>query len=522
LEQLQNTNAPVTKPFDYSFQLLQIHHLGYPHDVSKLRIQIRPENVLQLRDKLLIVGYYNIDSVKIYAVFDPLHIASLNFKSTTSLNISQEDLNLCYKYGPILKKDKLESAILILKKSNLEDFLTYFHSNSEDHNIFQWRKVIISFFKNILTKKLNYNFQKFNNYKATAENYNHLKDKYNVKFIRIEDQGFKIGYQPETSLIVENSLAEYLTYSHHYLMEINSQNFGNIFLDELKIILKQFPNLFFQVYYDRIEINYNYDKYFTIISEFLSNRSLKCATSKEINHHITFLYPTIKLDFKQTKTSRFKERIIAGKSEDHDSYYFDSNDETINDIVNYAKSYSEFLTDQFNYCNNIYDLYLKVHNIDQQADCYKFWSAFKRSVRSASFEYNLGNFSTGNIPDFRKDKIINYINIFFNNKDSKYIIFKKDDLTRFKLYDHFIIRFMISHLPYFEDKYTINFEIDILYVNNNKVSGFCILGSDSSIGLFPLVAPEVFLNRSEKYFFCYNSNYYYITENKGTINLQVI
>lgn len=515
-----NTPLPLSKE-QYQIQFLQIHHLGYPHDASKLRIQIRPDNVIQLRQKQLIIGVYYIESVKIYTVFDPYHIASLNFKSTTSLNIALEDINLCYKYGPILKKDKLDSAILIVKNRSLEDFLNYFYTNCQDHNIFQWRNIIVQWFKTNSSKYL-YNFKKFNSYKSTPDNYNYLRTTYNINFIRIEDDTFKIGFQPNTSLIVEESTAEYLTYNNHYYLELNRSIFGDIFVTEVAEILTHFPNLFFENINERIALNYNYDKYFSIISEFLSNQPLKCATSEDINQYIKILYPSITLDFQQIKTTRFKERIIAGKSENFQSFYFDSNDKSINDIVYYSKSYSQFLTQQFQNCDNIYDLYMSVYKIDALADCYKFWSAFKRSIKSETFEYNMGHLSAERTDDFRKDKIIGILNTFFDNKESKYISFSKDQLTKLKLTDHFILRYMLNHLSYFEDKNDVNFEIDIKYVNDNNVSGFCILGKESSIGLFPIVAPEVFLDRNERYFFCYNSFYYYITNNRGAINLQVI
>lgn len=522
MDNLKNINAPLALSKEqYSIQLLQIHHLGYPHDASKLRIQIRPDNVIQLREKQLIIGVYTIESVQIYAIFDPYHIASLNFKSTTSLNVAFEDLYLCYKYGPILKKDKLDSAILIVKNSSLEDILNYFYTNCQDHNIFQWRQVIIQWFKTNSFKYL-HTFQKFKSYKPTPDNYNYLRNSFNINFIRIEDDGFKIGFQPNTSLIVDDSIADYLTYSNHYYCAIYRSIFGDIFYDELTDILTHTPNLFFNCLHDRIELNKNYDKYFSIISEFLSNQPLKCATSEEINQYIKILYPSIKLDFQQTKSLRFKERIIAGKSEDFQSYYFDSEDKSIDDIVYYSKSYSQFLTQQFQSCDNIYDLYKKVYEIDPLADCYKFWSAFKRSIRSESFTYNMGHLSTDKKDDFRRDKIISILNTFFDNKESKYISFQKEHISKFKLNDHFIMRYLFDHFSFFEDQNHVNFEIDITYINNNKVSGFCILGKENVIGLFPIVAPEVFLNRNEKYFFCYNSLYYYITNNRGTINLQVI
>jgi hypothetical protein len=507
---------------DYPIQLLQIHHLGYPHEDTKLRIQIRPDNVIQLRGRKLIVGVYSIQSIPIYAIFDPCHIASLNFKSTTSINISIEDINLCYNCGPILKKDKLDSVILLLNDSTIREFLNFFNHKSGAHNLIQWRQIMIDWFSLINKFNIYSKFNKFVSHVPDPDNYNNLKTDYPIKMVRISDFNFKLGFKQGISLIVDNNLANYLTYEQHFVLIINKLNFGDAFIDELTNILRDYPNPFFEVKQDRIVISFDIEKYYGIVSEFLSSQYLSCSTSRTINDYIRSQYPTISIDFYQVKSNRFKERIIAGKSDENESYYFDANNNEINDIVHFAKSYSSFLSEQFKKCNNIFDLYMTVYSIDKQADCYIFWSAFKRTLRSENFDYIDGAFSTIRLPDKRKEIILREIKIFLDQKNSNYISLRKEVIIGYKLNSHFLFRYMMTFFPYVEDKYTLNFEVEVVFVNNSEVSGFCVLGKESGIALFPLVAPEAFRNRSEDFFFCFNSKYYYITENKGIVNLQVI
>jgi len=503
-------------------QILNIHHLGHPHDVSKLRVQLKAQNVLDLRKKKLIVGNYQLGPDKIYAIFDPVHVSSLTFQHTTTLNISLEDIKLCQSTGVLLKRDKKESLILLLKNKLITEFLDEFYSNTSEHDINQWTTQIVDYYNNHISSNRYLNFQRFPTYIANAENYEHLRSQFKVNFVHINNFSFEIGFKNELSLIVDDKLFQYLTYQHHHRLILNELNFGATFINELKQILQTNPNPLFQVNYDQIILDYNAELYYQSVSEFTSNQYMSCATNSDINHYIHSRFSSITFNFNEINKIRFKERLLAGKSNEFESYYFDSNDTTINDIVYYSTSYSEFLSKNFNSSNNILDLFIAVYEIDENVECKRFWSAFKRAIKSAQFDYFNGRFSTFPLPDFQKEFIVRTLNTFLECKNSQYLVFQKKDVVQFKLEKHFAFIYFLKFFKYFEDSYTLNFEIDISFVDNESLSGYCFFGANYSIGIFPLIFPEVFINKADNYFFCYNGNSYYITYFKEVVNLQSI
>lgn len=519
---MSNVFAYLSELDTFPLQILNIHHLGYPHDDTKLRVQIRPHNIIELRDKKLIVGKYSNGSDLIYAIFDPFHASSLSFKNNSSLNISIDDVNIAQEVGIILKRDKNQSIILLLKNQLVLDFSEYFYLNSSDHDVNQWRQLLIDWYSTVTSTTKYLNFKHFASYKATSDNYTALRHLNSVNFIHISNFSFKKGFKKNFSIIVDEILYRFLTYDQHFRIIMNNVNLDSQLVSEIRQILKEQQNPLFKINHNEIILEYNLKDYLDLVSNFTSNQLLSCATPSNINNFISTRYSSISLNFQDVRTQRFKERLLAGKSSDWESFYFDSWDARVRDLIYHSKSYSDFLLERLMNVENIYDLFLSVYEIDEHVECLRFWNAFKRAMITVNIDYHYGGFSTILLKDQSKEFMVKKIVEFLQEKSNQYFTVKKRDMVTYKLEKHYSYRYLQKFFKSFQNPEVVHFDLQISYVDNELFAGYAFLGKTSGVGIFPLIFPEVFFDLSDNYFFCVGENNYYVKSSRDAVNFYSI
>ncbi len=499
-------------------QILNIHHLGGWHDLSKLRVQISPQHIINLRQKKLIVGKYSKYEDIIYAIFDPQSTSTLSFRNSSSLNISIEDVDLAIEASIILKKDKYGSITLLLKNDWILKFSQYFYANSSDHDAHQWRHLLIDWYTDTTSKIKYFNVQSLPSYKANGLNYRELKSNTSVNFIHLYNFGFKKGFRNNLSIIVDDVLADFLTYEDHFKLILNAINFDPKLIQEITDLLNENENCLIKLKKDEIIFNNNLADYLNLVGSFTANQYMSCATPTQIDRFTAESYSCITLKFQDVKNDRFKERLIAGKSSEKESYYFDSQDDTINDIVYFAKSYTDFLLGKLKKTENIFDLFIEVYSIDINVECMRFWQALNRALSKVEFDYFNGRFSIYKLKDDSKDYVVKKITDYLELKSEKYLRIGHKEFSIYKLSNHYSFRYLQRFFDHYENTDGFHFDLNISYLENDRFEGYTFVGRTYGVGIFPLVFPEVFSQRNEPYFFYVVDSVYYTRATKDIVN----
>lgn len=502
----------------FPLQIINIHHLGGWHDLAKLRVQINPQHIINLRQKKLIVGKYSKDKDIIYAIFDPQSTSTLSFRKSSSLNISIEDVNLALKASIILKKDKNESITLLLKNDWIFEFSQHFYANSLEHDAHQWRNLLIDWYSDTTSKIKYFNVQGLLSYKANGLNYRQLKDNKSVYFIHLNNFGFKRGFRNNLSIIVDDLLADFLTYEYHFKLILNDINFDPKLIQDITDLLIKNENCLIKLKKDEIVFNNNLADYLNLVGSFTANQYMSCAPPTEIDRFIAESYSCITLKFQDIKNDRFKERLIAGRSSEKESFYFDSQDKTINDIVYFAKSYTNFLLEKLRKTENIFDLYIEVYSIEINVECMRFWHALKRALNKVEFDYFNGHFGNYKIRDDSKEYVVKRIADYLDLKSEKYLRIGQKEFTIYKLSHHYSVRYLQKFFDHYENSDGFYFDFNISFLENDRFTGYTFVGKTYGVGIFPLVFPEVFSERDEPYFFYVVDSVYYTRATKDVVN----
>jgi hypothetical protein len=506
----------------FPLQILNIHHLGGWHDLGKLRVQISSQHIINLRRKKLIVGKYTSNKDVVFAVFDPQSTSKLNFKNTSTLNISIHDVELALKVSILLKRDKNGSLTLLLKNNWLNVFTQHFYENSSDHDPHQWRNILIDWYTITTTNVKYFCPTNLPDYNANASNYNDLKVNYSIGFIHIENFSFKRGFRNNRSIIVTEELAEFLTYEDHYKLILNSKCFDPNLIESISELLRVNENELIKFRMGEIIFKYNSLDYLNLVARFTANQYLSCATPSEIDRFISDSFPTVTLKFQDIKNDRFKERLIAGRSNEKESYYFDSLDTAINDIIYYAKSYTDFLREKLKFSENIFDLYMEVYNIDENVECLRFWHALNRVLIKVDFDLICGRFSTFKIKDDAKEYMVKIVLNYLEDKKDKYLLFGQRECSVYRLDRHYAFRYLKKFYNHFENSDGIHFDLNISYLENDRFVGYTFIGESYGVGIFPLVFPEVVESIDESYFYYALDSVYYARSTKNVVNLYTL
>lgn len=503
---------------EFPLQILNIHHLGGWHDSSKLRVQISPQHIINLRQKKLIVGKYSKYEDIIYAIFDPQSTSSLSFRNSSSLNISIQDVDLALKASIILKKDKNGSITLLLKNDWILEFSKHFYANSSEHDALKWRNLLIQWYIDTTSKIKYFNVQSLTSYKANGLNYRELKNNTSVYFIHLDNFGFKRGFRNNLSIIVDDILGDFLTYEDHFILILNAINFDPSLIQEITDLLIENENCLIKLKKDEIIFNNNLADYLNLVGSFTANQYMSCATPTEIDRFIAESYSCITLKFQDIKNDRFKERLIAGRSSEKESYYFDSQDKTINDIVYFAKSYTDFILDKLRKTENIFDLFIEVYSVEINVECLRFWHALKRALVKVEFDYFNGRFSSFKLKDDSKEYVVKIITEYLELKSERYFRIGHKEFSIYKLRNHYSFRYLQRFFDHYENSDGFHIDLNISYLENDRFAGYTFVGRTYGVGIFPLVFPEVFSERDEPYFFYVVDSVYYTRATKDVVN----
>lgn len=504
---------------DYRIQYLGIHHLGKPHGLRKLRVQLKVNNIIELRNKRLIVGWYNINGDNIYCIIDPLHLSNLVFANTSTVNISLDDLEFTYNYCIHLTKEKNGQYLLFLKEDLYTRFVDEFYLSTEfSYDVAEWSKVLIEFYTRTTKSESFHTFSIPVSFELNPE-IARLIDADILDCIHWNGTKFDFGFRGSKSLVVTKDLSNYLCYNHSVDISINGLCAQEQLFQVIRNLCDHEMNAFIHFGENYLTIRTKNSVFEVIVANYLKKCRLNAATPTEIDSFLRSKLPGVRDKFSTWKTSRFKQRLILGNSND-ESYYFDSEDKSVNDLIFQYPSYRDFILNNVFITQNIYDLYLVQKNVDENVEILKLFNAINAVTKTEGFHMVNGNVSDEERDDWCRAYIGKKV-LKTLSEEGSVVIFKNEELVKYRLTEHYAFRYLRDNFTFRKDEERVVIDIKFKFVDDIEFEGWLISSLDYSAGLFPIIFQNEVLSVDRNFFFIANDSYYWITFRRNNVRLNM-
>jgi hypothetical protein len=510
------SNLLVTEP---RIQYLGIHHLGRPHSLRKLRVQLKVNNIIELRNKKLIVGWYNLKETNIYCIIDPLHLSSLVFANTSSVNISLDDIEFTYDYGLHLTKEKYGQYFLFLKEDLFTKFIHEFYLSTElTFDVFDWTKFLIDYYTRISKSEPFHTFSISQSFELSPESAKLIEADI-LECIHWNGTKFDRGFKGSKSLVVTKDLSNYLCFNHSVDISINRLCADEKLFEAVRKLCDHEMSNFVSIKDNILTVRTKYSVFEELVGNFLKNCRLNAATPTEIDLFIRSKLPSARDKFSSWKTSRFKQRLILGNSND-ESYYFDSEDKSVNDLIFQYRSYRDFIQNNLFVGQNIYDIYLIQKSVDENVEVSKLYNSINSVAKLEGY-----HFVNGCVLEEEKD---DWIRGYIGKKilkvlvgENSIVIFNKEELAKYRLAKHYAFRYLKENFPVHEEGDNLIIEVKFKFVDDIEFEGWVISSFDYAAGLFPIIFQYEILSVDRNFFFLANDSYYWITFRRNSVRLNM-
>ncbi len=504
---------------DTRIQYLGIHHLGRPHSLRKLRVQLKINNIIELRNKRLIVGWYELNCKTLYCIIDPLHLSNLVFANTSTVNISLDDLEFSGDYGIHLTKEKNGQYLLFLKEDLFVGFINEFYQKTQNlFDVSDWSKFLVEFYARITKSEAFHSFTLPDTFELNPENAKLIESNI-LDCIHWNGTRFDYGFRGIKSMVVTKDLSAYLCYNHSVDISINNLCVsGELFRGIEQLFNNEItPFLLFEQNYLTVRSKINVFEEF--VADFLKVCPHKASTPTEIDQFLWSKIPGAKERFSTWKTNRFKQRLILGNKND-ESFYFDSYDKTVNDLVFQYSSYREFILNNMSIDQNIYDLYLLQKNVDPNVEISKLFNTISIVAKSQGLVMKNGLITEDESDDWRRAYIGKKLMKILNG-ESSFIVFTKEEEISYKLTDHYAYRYLKDSFITRKEGEQFVIEVNFMFIDDVEFEGWMIRSFDYSYGLFPIIFQKEVLAVDRNFFFIASECYYWITFNRNFVRLNM-